>query len=220
MSVQFAIASNEYFSSTASYSPPVAGSLSMWMNMLTVANNDRPLGSQDAFELRTDVSAIYNELYWASGGALSYSITANVMYHWVFTWDYNAGTGNVTHEIYRDGVSVAGPRTSANTMTTTVGTLHIGASRSTPTGFVDAIMHDVRFYHRVITAAEVAEIYACRGTDQIFDDLAHRFLFNEVAPGANFSVNSINEIAGGFNLTPTNTPIGAESILAQIRRIA
>ena len=61
--------------------------------------------------------------------------------------------------------------------------MYIG-NRSDATRYFDGKMADVRFYNRILSADEVATIYACRGHDGIVSGLVGRWKLDELAAGA------------------------------------
>lgn len=213
MSIEFVSGNIEYLSSDSSFDPPASGTCSLWIYWTGALG--RPMGFHDAFELRTGAGLIYNEFYKGGSGAPSTAVSGTTLYHLVFTWAFSAP--NVTQEIYKNGALVTGPTVSTGTDPGS-GTLEVGRSRGLNP--ISAIISDLRFYDRVLPLAEVQTIYAGRGVDPILDGLIHRFLFDEAAPGVALSGAGaiLNEVDGGFTMTPTNTPTAAESPLAQIRR--
>jgi hypothetical protein len=89
---------------------------------------------------------------------------------------------------------------------------------------VKAYIDDVRIYSRVLSDAELATIYACRGTDGIVQSLGHRYLLNELNSGAAVSTtaNSVKD-CGPLNYSAAADATGAsfnydQSILKFRRR--
>jgi hypothetical protein len=191
----------------------------MWLVMNAMSNNDRPSGFDDAFEIRTSTSNIYNELFKGGGGALNTPISTGVLYHLIFTWDYDGS--DVVNKIYKDGVLAAGPSTYGGTDPGT-GTFKIGASRATATGFVSAEMQDYRFYNRALADADAETLYAARGTDVVLDGLLYWWLMNQGAPGTVVSgAGVVIDEMGNLNCSVGGgTPDWIVSDLAEIRRIA
>jgi len=60
----------------------------------------------------------------------------------------------------------------------------------------DGLLDDFRYYNRVLTANEIATIYACQGADSIFYGAVNRWLYNEHA--ANTSVGGFGQVHDFF----------------------
>jgi len=81
-------------------------------------------------------------------------------------------------------------------------------------GYLD----DVRVYNRALGASEIETIYACRGTDGIYNGLVGRWLLREKECGAIAASQLIN-VYNSQTGTPTNSPTYVPSTL-KFRRTA
>jgi hypothetical protein len=69
---------------------------------------------------------------------------------------------------------------------------------------------DFRLYSRILSGAEIATIFACRGRDGILNGLEARYLMNEAADGTTASgANSVKSTGpvASRNGTPANSPV-------------
>jgi len=127
------------------------------------------------------------------------TISINTWYHVVCT--YESGDG----EVYVNGIfDVDG----------TVGTttpsqyLAIGNRTGATEGF-KGILDDLRIYNRVLNAAEIATIFACRGSDGIVYGLLHRYMLNELPEDVTSSATEVVKDSGlsKYNATPEGVAI-------------
>lgn len=122
------------------------------------------------------------------------TIVLNTWYHMVGVRD--TATGN--QRIYLNGVLENSA--AYGTLTTVVDLFRIGSPASFPTmGFI-GVVDDARFYDRVLTDAEIATIYACKGCDSVFYGLQGRWLFSEGAKDqkvGNYSTMAVNNARSG-----------------------
>jgi hypothetical protein len=71
----------------------------------------------------------------------------------------------------------------------------------------NGIIDDVRIYNRVLTASEVATIYACRGSDSIYYGCLDRWLLNEGSKRTIISgSNIIKDMVGAQHGSPIGSP--------------
>jgi len=194
-----------------SVSPPATtATISIWMQMTDLTPTlQRILGSAGDWEFRiANTGIITNDLYNpTSGHVSSTALAAGTWYHVVCTGLESAGTS--TTEIYINGVFEGTTDVASSTVAAAFLTLahRTGASAQE----ANVIMDDLRVYNRVLTAAEVETIYACRGTDNILEGLILRLQFEEDFPGQQASgTGAIRDVShdspwGGF------TPLSAGS---------
>lgn len=140
------------------------------------------------------------------------------------TWRHLAGTYDGTIlRVYLDGVEdgTNTPPVGGNIRSTTapvrIGT-GSGASSEGPT---DGSVDDVRIYDRVLSADEIATIFASNGHDVIVDALQARFTFMEKGPGATATGADVKDIGpNSLATTSVNTPTYSEGVLSFRRRVA
>lgn len=140
----------------------------------------------------------------------------------VGVWHLIVGTyDGVTVRVYLDGVedgtaSLTG-NISSNTAPVRIG-VGSGATSEQP---MDGTVDDPRIYDRVLSADEIAIIFASKGHDGIMDALQARFTFIEKGPGATASSADVQDIGpNSLATTSVNTPTYSEGVLAFRRRVA
>lgn len=174
-----------------------------------------------------------NDIFWATiapGGQIGgntgngphaqTAVAANdgAWHHIVITRDSTTGTMTV----YLDGVfsgSATSPSGAKTTAFQSIGRCEdTGASPEEYDGLLD----DVRLYDRELTAAEVATIYASRGTDGIVDGLRDRYLLNEQSPGTAAGGAGQQKDTGPDqnNGTPNSAPTYETGVLRYRRKVA
>jgi len=82
----------------------------------------------------------------------------------------------------------------------------------------DGPVDDVRCYARVLSAAEIATIYAARGRDRIVDGLVARWKLTEAEPTAVAAgAGSVRDSGPlGLHGTPANNPVYAEALVSAL----
>jgi len=82
----------------------------------------------------------------------------------------------------------------------------------------DGPIDDVRCYARVLSAAEIATIYAARGRDRIVDGLVGRWKLTEAEPTAVAAgAGSVRDSGPlGLHGTPANNPVYAEALVSAL----
>lgn len=146
---------------------------------------------------------------WASPAD---SITIGAWYHVAVTCNRGA-TPPATPVFYINGTLVA----------TTVGQVPEGTAVSNagdPFGLgyipgstycLDGAIEDLRVYNRILSAKEIATIYACRGVDGIVYGLIHRFMLNELPPGSTATGTVVIDSSGTQKVTVAGgTPVYRE----------
>jgi hypothetical protein len=176
-------------------------------------------GTNDIFPGWIDSSGIWHG--GAGNGPFTTSVSAlndNLWHHLAFT--YNPVSGQA--KLYLDGVLIStvtsetGPKTTA---CTSFGRQEdTGGSPNYYSGFAD----DLRTYNRILGDAEIATIFAARGTDGIADGLQYRWQVKEQAPGtvAAGAGQQKDVSSSGNNGTPINSPTYGEGVLRFRRRVA
>lgn len=197
-------------------------SISMWL--LRSRNAQDGLWAQGS---ETPDGAGVEAQFPGAGGTLRFTIIGTnldsvstitdttTLHHLAFT--YNVSTNLMS--LYIDGV-LDNSTTSANDYTGS-GTFHIGEDIITRE--CSAIMDDFRIYDNVVlSAAEVATIFACRGHDDIRSGLVGRYTFMEKAPGQTATgAGSIIDLSGnGNHATPVSSPTYRANGLAYRRLVA
>ena len=154
----------------------------------------RVFGNNNLWEWRTNGASttLLNELE-QSGTSPQYTATAGNLHHVATCID----APNTTKAIFINGQleDIVNPATFAGSQS---GTLSFG-DRATVGAFFDGYLDDFRIYNRFLPQDEVETIYACRGTDGIYDGLIHWWQLNEGAEGTSASI--FRDIVGGVDLT-------------------
>lgn len=143
-------------------------------------------------------------------------INTGAEFHVVFTYDKSTGL----IAAYVNGVWYDDLTTGTADVTNTFSRIaSIEDTGGTPT-YLNGNLDDVRIYNRVLSANEIAALYAQRGADRVFYGLVHRWMFREDYPGqtASGAGQNVDEF-GGNNGTPTNGPTFTTSSLGR-RRVA
>lgn len=197
-------------------------SISLWFKINTLnAVTNRLVGSDDDWEIRitndwTGNYRVSNELFAStvtSPPAYSTTIvTTGVWYHAVGTsTQYGASV------IYINGVAEGTIPNNNDTVSGT--TLGIGCRYgSALSQGTNGILEDVRVYNRILSASEVATIYACKGMDNIYYGLQNRWLLNEGYLGE--VVTAPKDMVGLNHCMPTDSPTYDESPLTFINKWA
>lgn len=126
-----------------------------------------------------------------------------------------------TMRIYKNAVQLASTAKSGNVdRDATIGVRM--ADNPVGTRFYDGVMDDFRMYEGTIpTPAQLAEIVAAQGLDDILTGLTHRWRLNEEPAGVVASgAGSILDPIGGENGTPVSSPVYTGTILKSRRRLA
>ena len=142
----------------------------------------------------------------------------------VGVWHLIVGTyDGVTVRVYldevEDGTASLTGNISSNTAPVRIG-VGSGATSEQP---MDGAIDDARIYDRVLSADEVAMIFAenVRGHDGIINALQARFTFMEKGPGATAAGADVQDIGpNSLATTSVNTPTYSEGVLAFRRRVA
>lgn len=187
---------NGRLSTAASWSSPLGPhTVSFWFRLdVTPGGIMRVFGNSNLWEWRTNgaTNTLLNELE-QSGTSPSYVAPVGNLHHVATCID----PPNTTKAIFVDGVqvSIVNPATFAGQQS---GTLSFG-DRATVGAFFDGFLDDFRIYDRFLPQNEVETIYACRGTDGLYDGLIHWWQLNEGAEGTSASI--FRDIIGGDDLT-------------------
>jgi hypothetical protein len=149
--------------------------------------------------------------YSASFGTL----LANTIYHLCGTYN---GSSLVA---FKDGQLITTNSTMSGDQASEVSNLCI-CKHSTTAQYTSGTVYEARAYNRVLTNSEIADIYALKGQDTLYDGLQGRYLLTELAP-TNLatvagSIVNINNLSGGG--TPYSSPVYAEALYIQEHRRA
>lgn len=199
---------SSWIQSTVAYNRPSTDhTVSYWLRLDNNSAVRRPFGHTGAWEARTSSGS--NNLtsdYLQSGTLNVVPLTLGTFNHVCFVQD-------VTNGIrlgYVDGVlqSTVNPASFAGGQNANL-SLGVTAGGSGQ-GWFGAI-DDVRVYDRVLSAEEIQTIYACRGTDGIFDSLSLWYQLNEGSEGAAVTgpLQSIGQAGAGAPdlVTVTGSPV-------------
>lgn len=180
---------------------------SFWVRFNTVSGTQRPFGSDNLMEIRLVGTSMFNDIYSTAGPASSTVFAAGTLYHIVAQ-----GTPAAVSSFYVDGVLDSSGTTTPSTPTGT--TLSLG-TRQGSTQRLNGDMWDFRVYDRLLTATEIAMIFATRGADDI-RDYRNRWLLNEGAPGA--TVGTVIDLATNNNGTGVTSPVYTDDSILKLRR--
>lgn len=206
--IKFTATSSQYLESASSFTPPVNSTVCFWVNMSSTAGAQRMMGCHDYYEIGLGLvvaGKIYNDLYQASSSFASIqTVDPNTWYHITCTRN---SSNNAT--IYFNGV--LDNTSSINSQTPSSNNMGIGHRTDKAGDYLDGYLEDMRIYDRVLTAAEIATIYGCKGTDSITYGLLHRWLMNEGSMDTVVSGAGVVKDRGPsqLNMTPSNSPVFA-----------
>lgn len=145
------------------------------------------------------------------------SVNDGIWHHVVITRNVTTGLA----EVYFDGVLEGSATRDTGTKTIAMtGIGRVGDTGGTPEELAGTL-DDVRAYNRVLSAAEVQTIHACRGHDAILEGLQRRYLFDEGAPGVTASgVGTAKDVSPSrSDGEPTGGPVYAEGIVSSRRKL-
>lgn len=175
-----------------SWSAPDPVTVTFWMILNSVSGSfDRIWGLSDSFEMRVGSSgALYNDI-WTSGGTPATTSTLSTG-----TWYLVCGQADTTAGVDRIIVNDTVWQTATtNTSPPQSGTLTIGNRTGTGDPF-DGTLADFRVYDRYLSLGEVQTIYACRGADNIVENLLNRWMMRREPPGTSPGAGSVIEDEG------------------------
>lgn len=129
----------------------------------------------------------------ARGAAIDGANTLNTWDHFVYTYD--GGAANGTQLIYKNGVLIVTKTNVGATISYTGTNKFLIGDLFNQSGSTNGPLGDIRIYSRVLSQAEVQELYNCRGTDTVFGSLVSRYFANEGPVGSAGGAGSIKDIA-------------------------
>lgn len=156
-----------------------------------------------------------------NGGYIVGNVAVNdgEWHHVAATWE-DDGTPDVTDTVlYVDGVAVGTSASTGNVINTVSGEdVKIGVAQVSSHLF-DGLIDDARIYDRVLSAEEMATIFARRGSDEIVYGLVSRWKMLEGYPTQVVSgAGVVKDHAGANNGTPVNSPTWEESVITGRRK--
>lgn len=204
MAILFTSSSSQSAATVSSLATPSSLTICAWAYFISFPGTNRPLGKADDFEWRCNGSGVLFNDTGVSGGA-GVSITGNLststLYHIATTNNLSTGAAAIYLNGSLDNSVGSGQTSTAASATFTLGT------RTGSGNYANVSLEDVRIYNRVLSAAEISTIYACRGTDGIVNGLLNRWLLNENSQGTAASgAGILKDLTGNNNLTPSNSP--------------
>ena len=165
------------------YTVPVSGSVSFWIRAHDFADGTQRLcANNDDFECLLYGGDQITHNYRQSGTTLFFGGVDEELYHVVCVYDTPGYL--YLNKIYRNGVL---EDTSDNYQSGTISAVIQMFNRPGTSNYADIDLHDIRFYNRVLTPAEIQTIYQARGGDDIVYGMTSRWPMFEGAPGATIS---------------------------------
>lgn len=203
MGVLFAGGSEGVVSTTTYARPTTDCSVSMWLRHDNNSAGCRPFGHDTNFESRTGAGGSVLTLdYFGTGVGGTVTLTLGTYHHLVFVCDVTGGNMLA----YLDGSNVLNAAASFTTAGTD--TMKIGISPGAASQGWNGALDDIRIYNRALSAAECENLYACRGTDGMLEDLEHWYPMDEGAEGATVTTIYDHVASGAIdcgNVTGTPT---------------
>ncbi len=208
------------------------GSVTFWFNTTQVATGGAAFWASPGF-IGVESSGDGNDIFWGilnTLGELVFHVgdnpaVANAGVQNDGTWHHAALTRDSTTgaiEIYIDGVLVQSNTSDTGAKTTAFSSIaRIEDTGGTPEEY-DGLIEDIRLYDVVLTAEEIATMYAARGVDGIVRGLRNRYMFDEGAVGVAAGGAGQQKDLGGdqLNATPTSAPVYAEGVIRSRRKLA
>lgn len=189
-------ADDDIIRTNSSFVATASGSFSFWLRTKGApANNYFVMGREGNYEMYFNGSSKFCTVLFRRGNRPTVSnlvFGSDTLYHIVATHEDN-GT-NYQNSIYINGeLDISNANVSR---AVTNGILTLGNSQN---GYnaVDGYLEDYRFYTRVLEPDEISTIYACRGTDDIYEGLRNRWLMNE--GGLDVAVSSVYDVVSGLD---------------------
>jgi hypothetical protein len=197
-----------WFSSTAA---PVGTANSANGPVHRYTNYEINWNHEDANFRGTITMQVNGAWYSASFGTL----LANTIYHLCGTYN---GSSLVA---FKDGQLITTNSTMSGDQVLEPSSLCL-CKHSTLAQYTSGTLYEARIYSRVLSNSEIADIYALKGQDTIYDSLHLRYLLSELAPGntatgAGIIKNISNVSANG---SPFNSPTYTEALYIQEHRRA
>jgi len=129
------------------------------------------------------------------------SLSVGTLYHLGFVYDGS----NIL--FYRNGVENGSSSKTGTIDSNTTTDVRIADNPGSYRKELEASLEDIRIYERALSEEEVRTMYACCGTDNIWNGLKHRWVFNEGYEGQISSGDdSIKDITGNQHGTPASSP--------------
>jgi len=175
------------------FSPPSTGTLSVWGRADAVNGNRRLLGTSGTWELRISDGDLASDLYQQSPGNIP--VSAGQLFHVCVAFEANG-----TAEVYVDGVLSSVDVTGSGA----AGVLSVGTRTGSSEVFL-GLLEDLRIYDRKLSLSEAKGIYVGLGSDNIYENLIHRWLLAGEGEGSPVSVE--RDLVGGLDLTPAQDPV-------------
>ncbi len=231
MPLDFVAASNEYVEIGDVAPLNITGSaitLSAWVKIASTTAEKKVIAkwsdSAGAFSYLLSVGGAGNNKLVMAVATPGQTTSVGTTSMSVGTWHHLVGTyDGTTMRVYLDGVEDDTSPATGNINSTTA-PVRIGIGSGTvPEQPLDGSIDDARIYDRVLSADEIAMIFAenVRGHDGIIVALQARFTFMEKGPGATASGADVQDIGpNSLATTSVNTPTYSEGVLAFRRRVA
>ena len=198
---------NSWITSTVAYNRPSTDHTVMyWLRLDNNSAVRRPFGHTGAWEARTGAgNNVLTSDYLQSGTLGTVTLPLGTWAHVAFVQSVSTSQ----RFAYLDGVLV-GTVNSATFAGAQNANLSLGVTAGgSSQGWFGAI-DDIRVYDSVLPANEIHTIWACRGTDGIFNTLSLWYLLNEQPEGVTVSVPLVSQGIAGSGapdlVTVTGTP--------------
>jgi hypothetical protein len=193
---------NDWIKSNTNYVRSTSNHTVMyWLRLDNSSSTRRPFGSTGSWEARTSGTTLVSD-YLQSGTLGEVTLTVGTYHHVAFVQNVSGSA----RYAYLDGVLVDTVN-SASFSGQQSGTVSIGVTAGGSSQGWYGAMDDIRVYNRVMLADEIQTIYACQGTDGLYEDLVLWYLMNEGAEGST-ATTVYDQGSSGINCSVvTGTPI-------------
>lgn len=207
---------NDWIQSVGNYTRTATDHTVMyWLRLDDNTAVRRPFGNTGSWEARTGAGGnVLTSDYLQAGTASTITLTLGTYHHVAFVQDVTGAN----RFGYLDG-QLVNTVNSATFSTQQVGVMSIGVSAGGSTqGWYGAI-DDARVYDHAMVAEEIETIFACMGTDGLYDNLICWYPMDEGAEGA--TASTCNDLISGLDLTVvTGTPVYNYDAGIKRRRVA
>lgn len=186
-------AGSESIRTPAAFAELSTATICFWLRPNSVSGANRIMGTDTLWECRLTGSDMLHEFRQSAQPNMTTVFAVGVEYHVAFVFD---GTNKGA---YVNGAADPAPAPLAHGTPGTDTVLHVGTSGTNVAEGANCEMEDLRMYNRVLSQAEIQQIYNGNGRDSIWNGLQHWWTLNNGPEGT--TVASEPDLVNNVNLT-------------------